>query len=350
MSRDHSDRTLNTIVSARANRPAFVWQDRFLPTGFARRLTAVLERSFESGRWYVVFAQSHDGKTTALRKFRRTHSVADVDGVRKIPVLATRTPTGRFSADHLVLALIQELGTVPNLRLTVLRSWLVRAVRMAGVRLIVIDDAHELTLAQLNYLRELTDQLKDAGIVVGVVLLAVTTSQQPKDQRLWRLIRESGLDARQFSNRLDGVDPLVLVPSLSKPELGKVLKSLEELYRPTFPDLKLAMWTTSMFDWLTAPTIDHARMGRVRMGAVCEVVRAALDLAWALGLRGLDPDGRMLSDAAFRLATRGDTFSRVDDEEDDSPPAANPSKPSLDPDGDAAVESDTEAAAAKKAA
>lgn len=303
---------LARALEALRDQQPFVWLPQFIQTAFAQRLLSVLDYALATRRWYVVFAQSGDGKSTTLRRFRSIHPEFDDDGVRKLPVLATRTPTGRRSADHLLLALVHAVGTVPNLRMTFLRPWLVNHIVKAGVHLIVIDDAHELTLPQLNYLRELTDQLADRGVRVGVVLLSVVGEGSPAAQPLWRLVERSGLAAVQFKNRLDGGSPLVLVKGLSRRELGAVLKTLEQRHRAAFPELQLARWTPSVFTWLTDVRVDHAKLERVRMGAVCDLVRIVLEEAWATGQSGLDESGETLHRAAIRLATRGSTFDVID--------------------------------------
>jgi energy-coupling factor transporter ATP-binding protein EcfA2 len=297
------------LEGARTGRTAFCWVDRFIPTGFSRRLLELLDLAFATRHWYVVFGQSGDGKSTTLRQFVSLNKAERLDGVRVVPVLAARVPTGHFAADHLVQELAAGLGTVPRLRMNQMRHWLVDACIRHGVTLIVIDDAHELRTSQLNYLRELTDQLKDRGHEVGVVLLCVTDGGEPKTQPVWRLIVTSGLETQQFSNRLDGTDPIVLVESLSKVEVGRVLRTLETFYRETFPELALACWTKSMFEWLTDPRIDSAHMGRVRMKAIRQVVEAALAEAWAKGMTGLDPQGEMLRTTAICLAVRGADYS-----------------------------------------
>ncbi len=306
------------LEAARRGYAPFAWRDQFIPTGFSQRLLDILDLAYSSSHWFVVFGQSGDGKSTTLREFVRRHPIERSDGVRQVPVVSTRVPTGRFAADHLVQALAQKFGALPNLRSSQMRQWLVTACVHQGVRLIVIDDAHELRVSQLNYLRELTDQIKDLGVDVGVVLLSVTNGKEPKTQPIWRLIVDNGLETQQFSNRLDGTDPIVLVESLSRGEVGRVLQTLEEIYRTDFPELKLACWTKSVFGWLTDPRVDYARMGRVRMKAVRQIVEAALAEAAAKRMTGLDEGGEMLQRASVRLAVRGGDYSVVTAEDQES--------------------------------
>jgi len=308
---------LNTLLaSRRAGREPFRWRNRYIPSGFSARLLPLLDHALETATWLVVCARSGDGKSTTLRHFLAQHALRrGADGVLRGDVIASRVPVGRGSADALAVALAEQLGAVPNLRMARLRQVLVGSLHRAGISLIVIDDAHELTLAQLNYLRELTDMLKDmrrdSGAECGLVLLAVAATTNTADQPLWKLISRSKLPTEQFDNRLDGASPLVMVESLSEHELGRVLATYQRIYEDVFPDLRLTRWTRSIHGWLLDERIDGAERGRVRMRSVRRLLEATLAEAWALGMDGLDPDGRMLHQAAIRLATRGNAYSFV---------------------------------------
>jgi hypothetical protein len=310
---------LQLILAAhRADREPFRWRNRYISTGFSTRLLPLLEYAMETSRWLVVCARSGDGKSTTLRHFQTKHPFRrGADGVLRGTVIATRVPVGRASADALLVALAEQLGAVPNLRLARLRQSVVMSIDRAGIRLIVIDDAHELSLAQLNYLRELTDMLKDlrrdSGTEVGLILLAVAETDDPADQPLWRLIARSKLSTEQFNNRLDGTSPLIMVESLSRAELGRVLATYQRLYSDLFPALRLTPWTRSVFDWLTDKRIEKANTGRVRMRSVRRLLEAVLAEAWARELPGLDAEGRMLYDTAVRLAVRGIAYSSLAD-------------------------------------
>lgn len=120
----------------------------FVPTGFAVRLLAILEHVLLTGTWMIVTALPGDGKSTALDRFVTRHAahwvdLADGKRRRVVPVLATRVSLGMGSAERLMVALAHGLGAVPNLRGYRFRDWLVGAIADAGVRMIVIDDAHE---------------------------------------------------------------------------------------------------------------------------------------------------------------------------------------------------------------
>ena len=311
---------LQVVLAAhRSGREPFRWRNRYIPTGFSARLLPLLEYALETSSWLVVCARSGDGKSTTLRHFQSQHPFRrDADGVLRGDVIATRVPVGRGSADALLVALAEQLGAIPNLRLARLRQAVVSSIARAGIRLIVIDDAHELTLPQLNYLRELTDMLKDlrrdTGAEVGLILLAVADTTDPGEQPLWRLIARSRLATEQFNNRLDGTSPLVMVESLSRDEVGRVLATYQRLYADLFPSLRLTPWTQLVFDWLTDRRIETAKTGRVRMRSVRRLLEAVLAEAWARELPGLDAEGRMLYDAAVRLAVRGTAYTSVADD------------------------------------
>lgn len=311
----------------------FRWDERFIPTAFATRLLALLEYALKTGTWFVVCAQPGDGKSTALAHFRTSAHAAHVVespeglGVTRVPVLATRVSSGIQSADRLMIALASGLGALPNLRAYKLRQWFVDACVRAGVGLIAIDDAHELSGAQLSYLRELTGQLAEQGLRPAVLLLAASASLDPAAQPLWRLISGDALTHAQFRRRLDGTDPLVLVEGLSEPEVGAVLRTLEHRYREQFPGLRLQPLAHSMFGWLTDARLDPLRVRRVRMGYLCDLVHAALADAALAGPEGVENVGRLLHAAAIRLAVRGYAYSVLparDDASSSCMPAARP--------------------------
>ncbi len=299
------------VIAEQRGREPFVPLDRYIPTGFACRLEALMEHAYATGSWFLFTAFPGDGKSTALEHFEGAHAPSrepggDGSSTRIVPVLSTRVSSGVQSTDRLVGALADELGAVPRIGPSRTRAWLVGAIVRAKVRMIVIDDAHELRLGQLSYLRELTDQLKRRGVRPSVVLLAAVNSKEPRSCDPWRLIVKDPLVAEQFRRRLNGPDPVVRVAGLSEAEVGRVLRTWELQYAPAFPELALARWAGSLFTWLTDKRNDTAGAGRARMKQLAEVVHAALGLAWAEERPGNAHDGMDLYDAALRLTVRGD--------------------------------------------
>lgn len=323
-----SSHLIDQLRALAAGRAPFVWRDAFVPTRFATVLISIFELCRATHGWRVVCAQPGAGKSTALARYVLDHTPATVERIRQVPVLDTRLPHGHFTANALMYALASRLGPLPRMTTDAFRAWFVVACDRAGVELIVIDDAHELTLAQANYLREFTDDLKRLGRRVGLVLLSAVDSLEPAKQPLWALIRRSSLTTKQFDRRLHGTDPLVLVQSESLAELGDVLASFEELNRDQFPDLRLARYAESVFGWLTDPRVDTAHMGRVKMASLCDVLEATLAELWIREMRGLDPDATILYRAAMRHVVRGSAFTLIaslyDEEPDEEPPAAAP--------------------------
>jgi hypothetical protein len=279
-----------------------------------------------------------DGKSWTIRKIRADHPAHDErrpDGssVRRLPILTIRVSKGLQSADRLMLAMAGELGAVPSIKAYRFRQWFVEALIRAGVELIVIDDAQDLTETQLSYLRELTDQLADvvnsknadSGDAQRVehrqpslVLVAACNSKDPLGQPVWAKIARLELNSQQFSRRLDGPDPIVFVDGLSKPEVGAVLASFDRLYRIRFPGLFLAEWGSSVYGWLTDPRIDRAKTETVRMRWLTELVRAALvTVDDQVNNPGPLPSGapatleNILLEAATRLNTRGLAYTVV---------------------------------------
>src|SRR3989442_14015471 len=57
----------------------------------------------------------------------------------------------------------------------------------------------------------------------------------------------------QFRHRLDRVHPYCRVVNHTEAEVRAILLALEQIYRPSFPELNLRQWTGSIYTWLTHP-------------------------------------------------------------------------------------------------
>jgi hypothetical protein len=102
-----------------------------------------------------------------------------------------------------------------------------------GVECLVIDDAHDLSMPHLIFLKELTDQLQltSPPYVLGLCLVAAGrgTAMPLKDvfdqpETMWL----------QFRRRLDRVQPYCRIASLTSGEVRHILLALERIYHPSF--------------------------------------------------------------------------------------------------------------------
>jgi len=184
-----------------------------------------------------------------------------------------------------------------------------------GVECLVIDDAHDLSMPHLIFLKELTDQLQLTypPYVLGLCLVAAGrgTAMPLKDvfdqpETMWL----------QFRRRLDRVQPYCRIASHTEGEVRHILLALERIYHPSFPELDLCQWTGSIYTWLTHPLLDPQKSGRVIMDHLMQLVTTALEWSYAIGEQNVSP--KMLEAAAEQLALHRDLIRVIDTQPDAS--------------------------------
>ena len=114
----------------------------------------------------------------------------------------------------------------------------------------------------------------------------------------------------QFRRRLDCLQPYCRIASHTEGEVRDILLALEQIYRPSFPDLHLQQWTGSIYTWLTHPLLDPQKSGRVLMDHLMKLVTMALQRSYAKGEGDVSP--QHLEDAAEQLTHRRDTIYVID--------------------------------------
>jgi hypothetical protein len=139
---------------------AFVTHDYFLETAFEVRFHGLLRSAWHHRTWHVIAALPGSGKSLGIHDLVN-HSGAskDATGTTRLPVLAVRAPKNAAPEQALGMAFCAAFGIMPNMPWYARRAWLVQAMAEAQVECIVIDDAQDLNLAHLAFLKELTDNL-----------------------------------------------------------------------------------------------------------------------------------------------------------------------------------------------
>jgi hypothetical protein len=102
------------------------------------------------------------------------------------------------------------------------------------------------------------------------------------------------------------------VVSHTEGEIRDILIALEQIYRPSFPELNLQRWTGSLYKWLTHPLLDPQKSGRVLMDPLMKLVTTALK--WSYAERQADVASKYLKAAAELLTLRRDTIQIIDAE------------------------------------
>ncbi len=192
----------------------------------------------------LLVGPTNNGKTMIVEKFRRSHppieARATAEGAANVPVLKVQMPAGpdepRFFA-----AILNELGFPHRYvdRLSKRQDAAVRMLRETGVRILVIDEVHNLLSGSrvqqrrlLNLLRWLGNELQIPLVAVGTVeaLHAVQSDDQlanrfePTGLPPWR----HGEEYRQLLSTLEAVLPLRRPSQLAEPMLAeKILAAAE---------------------------------------------------------------------------------------------------------------------------
>lgn len=229
-------------------------------------------------------------------------------GGRRYPVLAVTTPKNDPREAALGNFLLTALGLSSRGRWSERKYLLFEWLIQYGVECLVIDDAHDLSMPHLIFLKELTDQLQlSFSQALGLCLVAAGrgASIPLKDvfdqpETMWI----------QFRRRLDHIHPYCRIASHTEAEVRDILLALERIYRPSFPELNLQQWTGSIYTWLTHPLLDPQKSGRVIMDHLVKLITTALE--WSYAQAEIDVSPKHLEAAAEQLTLRRDKIHVVD--------------------------------------
>ena len=169
----------------------------------------------------LLVGQTNNGKTMIVEKFRRSHppmaATDTVDGVARAPVLKIQMPSGpderRFFG-----AILEELGMGqwPRDNLAARQSDAVRLMRLTDVRMLIIDELHNILSGTRTQQRRLLNLLRWLGNELQIPLVGVGTAEA------LHAIRSDD----QLANRFEPV-PLPLWSE--GPEYLRLLSTLEAL-------------------------------------------------------------------------------------------------------------------------
>ena len=281
-------------------------------TPFERRFQALLRQAWLQRSWHVIVAEPGSGKTMGIGDLRdEAARQAGMVGGRRYPVLAVTAPKNDPREAALGNLLLGALGVGSRGRWSERKYLLYDLLGQYGVECLICDDAHDLSLPHLIFLKELTDHLFLAFPTHPLGLCLVTAGRgasiplkdvfdQP--ETLWM----------QFRRRLDCLQPYCRVVSHTEGEVRDILLALEQIYRPSFPELNLQQWTGSIYTWLTHPLLDPQKSGRVLMDHVMKLVTTALK--WSYAQAETDVSPKHLEAAAEQLTLRRDKIQVVDAE------------------------------------
>jgi len=283
-------------------------KNMFVETAFARRLQAMLRSALDNRTWHVIVADPGEG-----RDHEHTRS-AENDG----RTICSRGGGSRRNNDD-EQALGDQFYTALGLPLR--GHWSTRKPKLMehfhqyGTECLIVDDAHDLSMPHLMFLKEVTDQGQlQYNHPLGLCLVAAgrgntiplkVTLDQPEPTWL------------QWRRRLDALQPFCRIASHTSEEVRDILTTLEQVYQPLLPQLNLRQWTSSIYTWLTHPVLDPTRSGCVTMDNLMKLVVAALE--WSYEAKAPDVEAKWLERAAELLVLRHDMLRIIDGTGPDAP-------------------------------
>ena len=158
----------------------------FIETPFEQRFQGLLRQAWKLRRWHVIVAEPGSGKTMGIRDLSAQASrEAGMMGGRHYPVLAVTAPKNDPKEAALGNFLLTALGLGARGRWSERKYLLFELLVQYGVECLVIDDAHDLSMPHLIFLKELTDQLKlsSSSLCSGIVSGGSGTGSSDTSQR-----------------------------------------------------------------------------------------------------------------------------------------------------------------------
>src|SRR6266853_3251098 len=286
--------------------------DGFIETPFERRFQGLLRQAWYQRSWHVIVAEPGSGKTMGISDLRdEACREAGMIGGRRYPVLAVTAPKNDSREAALGNHLLAALGLRARGHWSERKYLLFELLGQYGVECLICDDAHDLSMPHLIFLKELTDHLFLAYPAHPLGLCLVTAGRGASIP-LKDVFDQPETMWMQYRRRLDALHPYCRVASHTEGEVRDILLSLEHIYRPSFPALNLQQWTGSVYTWLTHPILDPQKSGRVLMDPLMKLVTTALK--WSYAQREADVNSKHLDAAASLLTLRRDRIQIIDAE------------------------------------
>src|SRR5437764_7954146 len=222
-------------------------------------------------------------------------------GGRRYPVLAVTAPKNDPREAALGNLILGALGVGARGRWSERKYLLYDRLGQYGVECLMCDDAHDLSMPHLIFLKELTDHLFLAFPAHPLGLCLVTAGRGASIP-LKDVFDQPETMWMQFRRRLDCLQPYCRVVSHTEGEVRDILIALEQIYRPSFTALNLQQWTGSIYKWLTHPLLDPQKSGRVLMDPLMKLVTTAIK--WSYAQREADVTSKQLKAPAELLTLR----------------------------------------------
>jgi hypothetical protein len=181
-------------------------------------------------------------------------------------------------------------------------------LHQCGTQCLIVDDAHDLSMPHLMFIKELTDQGRlQYDHPLGLCLVAAGRGTTIP---LKKILDQPEPTWLQFRRRFDKMEPFCRIAGHTSEEVREILASLETVYCEALPQLNLRRWSGSIYTWLTQPVLDPTNSGRVTMDNLMKLVTTALE--WTYEAKETDVRAETLEKAASLLVLRRDTLRIID--------------------------------------
>ena len=272
----------------------------FIETPFEIRFQAMLRYAWHKRSWHVIVADPGSGKTVGIRDMIKTA------GSRAI--LTVVAPKNNEEEQALGDQLFTALGTKLAGHWRTRKPRLMRHLHQYGTECLIVDDAHDLSLPHLMFLKELTDQgCLQYDHPLGLCLVAAGRGNTIP---LKEIFDQPDTTWQQFFRRLDQIEPYCRIEGHTSEEVREILAALEKVYREALPQLNLRRWGSSIYTWLTQSVLDPTNSGRVSMNYLMKLVKTAL--GWSYEAKSTDVVVEMLEKAASLLVLRRNMLWIID--------------------------------------
>lgn len=274
--------------------------DVFVETAFERRFQAMLRSAWYKRSWHVIVADPGSGKTMGIRDLIRTAG--------PLAILAVTAPKNNEEEQALGDQLFTALGLPLRGHWSTRKPKLMGHLHQLGTQCLIVDDAQDLSLEHLMFIKELTDQGRlQYDHPLGLCLVAAGRGNTIP---LKETLDQPDIMWLQFRRRLDKLEPFCRVVGHTSEEVREILTALETVYRDLFPQLNLRQWSGAIYTWLTQSVLDPTNSGRVTMDYLMKLVTTALE--WSHEAGETDVRAETLQAAAELLVLRRDTLRIID--------------------------------------
>ncbi|BCL79152.1 hypothetical protein ccbrp13_16170 [Ktedonobacteria bacterium brp13] len=191
-----------------------------LETAFEKRFQAMLHSAWHKRNWHVIVADPGSGKTMDIRDMVKTAGSA--------AILAVTSPKNNDDEQALGDQLFGALGVPSRGHWSTRKPKLMGHLHHYGTQCLIVDDAQDLSLQHLMFIKELTDQGRlQYDHTLGLCLVAAGRGDTIP---LKETLDFPDIMWLQFRRRMDKLEPFCRIAGHTSEEVRDILAALEWSY------------------------------------------------------------------------------------------------------------------------